>query len=63
MQNHYQMLQFAHMINQFVEKSADVVELLKEHSKQTFVALWRDLITFMHNIPYTEEQLADFLSS
>ena len=63
MQNYYQMLQLAHMINQFVEKSADVVELLKEHSKQTFVALWRDLITFMHNIPYTEEQLADFLSS
>ena len=63
MQNYYQMLQLAHMINQFVEKSVDLIELLKEHSKQTLVDLWKDLCTFMHSIPYTEEQLADFLSS
>jgi len=63
MQNYYQMLQLAHMINQFVEKSADIVELLKEHSKQTLVDLWKALGTFMHSIPHTAEQVAAFLSS
>jgi hypothetical protein len=63
MQNYYQMLQLAHMINQFVEKSEDIVELLKGHSKQTLVDLWKALGTFMHSIPHTEEQIAAFLSS
>jgi len=63
MQNYYQLLQIAHMINQFVEKSADIVELLKEHSKQTLVGLWKALGIFLHTIPHTAEQVADFLSS
>jgi hypothetical protein len=63
LQNYYQMLQLAHMINQFVEKSSDVVELLKEHSKQTLINLWKDIGTFMHSIPHTDEQLKAFLSS
>jgi len=62
MQNYYQMLQLAHMINQFVEKSADIVELLKEHSKQTLMDLWKALGTFLHSIPYSAEQVAAFLS-
>lgn len=63
MQNYYQLLQVAHMINQFVEKSTDVVQLLKEHSKQTLVDLWKALGTFMHSIPHTPEEVAIFLSS
>lgn len=63
MQNYYQILQLAHMINQFVEKSADVIELLKEHSKQTLVDLWKAMGTYMHSIRYTEAQLADFLAT
>ena len=62
MQNYYQLLQIAHMINQFVEKSADVVKLLHEHSKQTIKALWKELITYMKSIPYNQEQLTIFLS-
>jgi len=62
MQNYYQLLQIAHMINQFVEKSADVVDLLGEHSKQTIKALWKEMITYLKSIPYSQEQLMVFLS-
>lgn len=62
MQNYYQLLQIAHMINQFVEKSTEVSILLHQHSKQTIVALWKDLITFMKSIPYSHHQLTMFLS-
>lgn len=47
MKNYYQILQLAHAINQFVEMSKEVIELLAEHSKQTIVALWKDAIFFM----------------
>ncbi len=62
MQNYYQLLQVAHTINQFVEKSVDLVELLDEHSKQTLKALWKDLIIYLKSIPYSQEQLLIFLS-
>jgi len=62
MQNYYQLLQIAHMINQFVEKSADLVELRNEHSKQTIKALWKELITYLKSIPYNQDQLLIFLS-
>src|SRR5690554_7368675 len=38
---HYQLLQIAHMINQFVERCADVAILLGQHSGQTIKALWK----------------------
>jgi hypothetical protein len=41
MRNYYQLLQIAHMINQLVERSNDVVNILREHSKQTIVDLWK----------------------
>jgi hypothetical protein len=62
LQNYYHTLQIAHMINQFVEHSADVIELMKEHSKQTIKALWKDLLVFMKSIPFTQEQLLAFFS-
>jgi len=62
MQNYYQLLQIAHMINQFVEKYTDVSDLMHGHSKQTIAALWKDLITFMKSIPYSHDQLLIFLS-
>ncbi len=63
MQNYYQILQIAHMINQFVEKSLDVEMLLSQHAGQTIKALWKALIVFLKSIPYTLEQLMAFLSS
>ncbi|MBP8669737.1 MAG: hypothetical protein KBI42_13240 [Bacteroidia bacterium] len=62
LQNYYQILQIAHAINQFVEKSLDVEALLKEHSGQSIQSLWKDLIVFLKSIPYTSEQLNAFLS-
>jgi hypothetical protein len=62
MQNYYLLLQIAHAINQFVVKSADMVELLNEHSKQTIKALWKELIMYLKSIPYSQEQLLIFLS-
>ena len=51
------------MINQFVERSADVAILLGQHSGQTIKALWKDLIVYLKSIPYTQEQLMTLLSS
>lgn len=62
MQNYYHLLQIAHMINQFVEKSSDLFGLLNEHSKQTIKALWKELVTYLKSIPYSQEQLLIFLS-
>ncbi len=47
MQNYYQLLQIAHMINQLVERSKQVVDIMKEHSKQTIVDLWKKLIAYL----------------
>jgi hypothetical protein len=47
MQNYYQLLQLAHMINQFVEKCKHVIQIMEEHSKQTLVDLWKKLIGFL----------------
>ena len=47
MQNYYQLLQIAHMINQLVERSKQVVDILLEHSKQTIVDLWKKMISYL----------------
>ena len=47
LQNYYQLLQIAHMINQLVERSKQVVDILMEHSKQTIVDLWKKLIAYL----------------
>lgn len=62
MQNYYHLLQIAHMINQFVERSSDLLGLLNEHSKQTIKALWKELVMYLKSIPYSQEQLLIFLS-
>ena len=62
MQNYYQILQLAHLINQFTKKSGDFIELLNQHSKQTIKALWNEMRTFMKSISYTPAQLQEFIS-
>jgi ABC-type Fe3+-citrate transport system substrate-binding protein len=62
MQNYCQLLQVAHTINQFVEKSTDMVELLNEHSKQAIKVLWKEPVTYLKSIPYDQEQLLIFLT-
>ena len=62
LQNYYQLLQIAHMINQLAQNSSDVKALLAYTAGQTIKALWKDLITFLKSIPYTNAQLKAFLS-
>lgn len=62
MRNYYQLIQIAHMINQFIEKSSSLDKLLNEHSKQTIKALWKELVTYLKSIPHSQEQLLIFLS-
>lgn len=47
MQNYYQILQIAHMINQFIERTNQIVTLMKLHSKQTINDLWKKLYLFL----------------
>ena len=47
MRNYYQILQIAHMINQLVERSKQVVDILTEHSKQTIVDLWKKMLAYL----------------
>jgi hypothetical protein len=54
MQNYYQLLQIAHIINQLVEQSKQVIALLEEHSKQTIVDLWRKMIAYLI-FPHAEQ--------
>lgn len=54
MQNYYQVLQIAHMINQFVERSKEVAALVAEHSKQTIVDLWKKLLSYLTMVEHQE---------
>jgi hypothetical protein len=51
MQNYYQLLQMAHMINQLAERTGAFLELLGEHSKETIKSLWKDLVGFLKHCP------------
>ncbi len=56
MQNYYHILQIAHIINQLVEKSGQITDLLEEHSKQTIKDLWKKLIAFLTMIAWIETE-------
>jgi hypothetical protein len=47
MQNYYQLLQIAHMINQFVQQSKEFIALITERSKQTITNLWKKMIAYL----------------
>jgi hypothetical protein len=47
LQNYYTCLQIAHAVNQLLEGSKEVMEILKEHSKETIRNIWQNLISYM----------------
>jgi hypothetical protein len=47
LKNYYTLLQIAHALNQFVERSGVVREQLKTHSKETVKNIWRMLVAYM----------------
>jgi len=63
LKNYYQLLQIGHMINQFVEKSNDFIELLTMFSGKTIESLWIDINVFMKTIPVTEVQKIAFFAT
>jgi len=48
--NYYQCMMLAHMINQFVEKSAEITQLLNRNSKSTIVHLWKRLLAYFTEV-------------
>ena len=46
-QNYYQCMQIAHIINQLVEKSTEIVDLLKANNKLTLKHLWKQLLAYL----------------
>lgn len=63
LKNYYQLLQIGQMINQFIEKSKDFIELLEAFSGKTIKSLWLDLNVFMKTIPVTEAQKIAFFAT
>jgi hypothetical protein len=57
MQNYYTCLQIAHAINQFLERSREVIEMLKEHSKETIRNIWGNLVSYMIMVIPNERRL------
>jgi hypothetical protein len=55
--NYHQCLLIAHCINQFVERSNEVTELLKLHSKETICNLWKKLIAFLSMLTVDQEKI------
>ena len=47
MQNYYHLLQIAHLINQLAERTKQVAAILREHSKQTIVDLWKKMMAYL----------------
>ncbi|GHV52852.1 hypothetical protein FACS1894181_16310 [Bacteroidia bacterium] len=47
LQNYYTCLQIAHAVNQLVEHSKDILEMLKEHSGETIRNIRENLISYM----------------
>jgi len=44
--NYYQCMQIAHLINQLVEHSANIADMLVNHSKLTIKHLWKQLLSW-----------------
>ena len=63
MQNYYQLLQIAHMINQLVERTCQVIALMALHSKQTIVDLWKKLYLFLMTFQEQTNSMANSIDS
>lgn len=55
--NYYQCLQIAHAINQLVEHSSNIADLLNEHAKMTVKHLWQDFLAYVKILEISESVL------
>ncbi len=51
----------AHMINQFVEKSTEIVRLLAQHSKSTIINLWKRLLAYFTEVDIGQQEYGQFV--
>ncbi len=61
LKNYYQSMMLAHTINQFVEKSTEILILLSEHSKCTIVNLWKRLMSYFTENEIDKEEYEQFI--
>lgn len=61
LKNYYQCMMLAHMINQFVEKSVEIVRLLAQHSKSTVANLWKRLLAYFTETNIEQEEYEQFV--
>ena len=54
-------MMIAHIINQFVEKSTDFIELKNSEIKQGVLFIWQRLISFFANNPMRVTHISAFL--
>lgn len=54
--NYYQCMMIAHTINQFVEKSSEIVGLLSQDTKCTITYLWKRLLGYLLEIEVDEKE-------
>lgn len=59
--NYYQCMMLAHMINQFVEKSTEIIQLLNRSSKSTIVNLWKRLLAYFTEVDIQETEYEQFV--
>ena len=59
--NYYQCMMLAHMINQFVEKSTEVVQMLALHSKNTVINLWKRLLAYFTEVEVDSREYGQFV--
>lgn len=61
LKNWYQSMMIAHMINQFVEKSSEIDNIMQNNRKCTICYLWKKLWAFFSEIEVTDEDCDQFV--
>ena len=59
--NYYQCMMLAHMINQFVKKSTEIVQMLTLHSKNTIINLWKRLLAYFTEVEIDDREYDQFV--
>ena len=61
LKNYYQCMMLAHMINQFVKKSTEIVQMLTLHSKNTRINLWKRLLAYFTEVEIDDREYDQFV--
>jgi len=59
--NYYQSMMLAHMINQFAEKSTEIIQMLTLHSKNTIINMWKRLLAYFTEVEIDDREYDQFV--